>query len=152
MARAFLLAVAASAAIVAATAPAFASPADELAAPAGVEPGDAGRGRAIVADRQKGLCLLCHTGPLPEQKFQGDLAPDLAGVGSRLNLAQLRMRLADSSKINPDTIMPAYARVSDLNRVGNNWRGKPILSAQDIEDVATYLTTLKDPEAKGEAK
>ena len=47
------------------------------------QPGDAGRGRAIVANRGLGLCLLCHSGPIAEERFQGDLAPTLAGAGSR---------------------------------------------------------------------
>ena len=46
-------------------------------------PGDAERGRTIVVNRQVGLCLLCHTGPYPEERFQGTLAPDLKGTGSR---------------------------------------------------------------------
>ena len=47
--------------------------------------GDPARGRAIVANRQLGLCLLCHSGPFPEERFQGDLAPDLNGIGARLS-------------------------------------------------------------------
>src|SRR5690242_16540659 len=63
--------------------------------------GDPTRGRAIIVDRQKGLCLLCHTGPFPEQRFQGNLAPDLRGVGSRLSEGELRLRLVDSRQLDP---------------------------------------------------
>ena len=108
------------------------------------KPGDPGRGRAIVVERQKGLCLLCHTGPFPEERFQGDLAPSLAGVGSRLREGELRLRIVDGTKINPSTIMPAYYRIDDLNRVAPAFRGKPLLNAEEIEDVVAFLVTLRD--------
>jgi sulfur-oxidizing protein SoxX len=107
-------------------------------------PGDPTRGRAIVADRQK-LCLLCHTGPFPEQRFQGDLAPDLRGAGGRWSESQLRLRLVDGSRLNPDTIMPSYYRIDGLTRVGRPWQGKPVLTAEQIEDVVAFLATLKEP-------
>ena len=106
--------------------------------------GDPARGRAIVANRQVGLCLLCHSGPFPEERFQGNLAPDLAGAGKRWSEGQLRLRIADSSRINPATIMPAYHRTEGLVRVAPTWRGKAILSAEQIEDVVAFLITLKD--------
>jgi sulfur-oxidizing protein SoxX len=106
--------------------------------------GDAARGRAIVADRQKGLCLLCHTGPFPEERFQGDLAPSLSGAGLRLSEGELRLRLVDGTKVNPATIMPAYYRVDDLNRVAPAFRGKPVLDAGEIEDVVAFLVTLRE--------
>jgi sulfur-oxidizing protein SoxX len=104
---------------------------------------DAARGRAIVANRQRGLCLLCHAGPFPEERFQGTLAPDLAGTGERWTEGQLRLRLVDARRINPDTIMPSYHRIDGLARVGPAWRDKPILSAEEIEDVVAFLTTLR---------
>jgi L-cysteine S-thiosulfotransferase len=106
--------------------------------------GDPARGRAIVANRQVGLCLLCHSGPFPDEPFQGNLAPDLRGAGTRWSEGQLRLRIVDSSRINPATIMPAYHRTEGLVRVAPAWRGKPVLSAEQIEDVVAYLTTLKD--------
>lgn len=106
--------------------------------------GDAARGRAIVASRQAGLCLLCHAGPMPEERFQGNLAPDLAGAGQRWTAAQLRLRLVDPRRLNPDSIMPAYYRTEGLRRVGRAWEGRPILNAQQVEDVVAYLATLKD--------
>lgn len=104
--------------------------------------GDPLRGRAIVLDRQLGACLLCHTGPFPEEKFQGTLAPDLSGAGSRWSAAQLRLRLVDATRLNPGTIMPPYYRVEGLTRVGISWQGKPILTAEQIEDVVAFLSTL----------
>ena len=107
-------------------------------------PGDPVRGRAIVTSRQVGLCLLCHSGRFPEERFQGNLAPSLAGAGSRWSEGQLRQRIVDSSQITPTTIMPAYHRTEGLVRVGPAWRGKPILSASQIEDVVAFLMTLRD--------
>jgi sulfur-oxidizing protein SoxX len=106
--------------------------------------GDPARGRAIVANRHVGLCLLCHSGPFPEERFQGNLAPDLTGAGKRWSESQLRLRIVDSSRINPATIMPAYHRTEGLVRVAPTWRGKPILTAEQIEDVVAFLTTLRD--------
>ena len=106
--------------------------------------GDPARGRAIVASRQVGLCLLCHSGPFPEERFQGNLAPDLRGAGKRWTEAELRLRIVDSGRINPATIMPAYHRTEGLVRVAPAWRGKPVLSAEQIEDVVAFLMTLKD--------
>jgi sulfur-oxidizing protein SoxX len=88
--------------------------------------GDVARGRALVVERSS-TCILCHSGPFPEQKFQGDLAPDLSGSGSRASEGQLRLRLVDASRLNAATIMPSYYRVDGLDRVGALWRGKPIL-------------------------
>ena len=105
--------------------------------------GNPARGRAIVTNRQLGLCLLCHSGPFPEERFQGNLAPDLAGAGGRWTEGQLRLRIVDSSRINPATIMPAYHRTDGLTRVAPAWRAKPILSDEQIEDVVAFLATLK---------
>src|SRR5882757_3786269 len=104
--------------------------------------GDPARGRAIVLDRRLGACLLCHTGPFPEEKFQGTLAPDLSGAGSRWSAGQLRLRLVDPTRLNPDTLMPPYYRVDRLTHVGSAWRGKPILTAGQIEDVVSFLSSL----------
>ena len=104
--------------------------------------GDPARGRAIVANRQVGLCLLCHTGPFPEERFQGNLAPDLREA-ARLTEAEIRLRLVDPARVNPKTIMPGYYRTEGLARVAPGYRGKPVLSAEQIEDVVAYLVTLK---------
>jgi L-cysteine S-thiosulfotransferase len=106
-------------------------------------PGDAAHGRALVLERTN-TCILCHSGPFPEEKFQGDLAPNLAGSGSRWSVGQLRLRLVDASRFNPGTIMPSYYRLDGLDRVASNWRGKPILSAEQIEDIVAYLATLRE--------
>ena len=107
-------------------------------------PGDAERGEKIVTNRQVGLCLLCHSGPYPQERFQGTMAPDLKGAGSRWNEGQLRFRIVDAARANPQTIMPPYYRTDGLNRVAPSFRGKPILTAEQIEDVVAYLMTLKE--------
>ena len=106
--------------------------------------GDPERGRVIVVNRQVGLCLLCHTGPFPEEKFQGTLAPDLKGAGARSTEGQLRLRIVDASKLKPDTIMPPYYRIDGHERVAPSFQGKPILTAEQIEDVVAYLVTLRE--------
>jgi sulfur-oxidizing protein SoxX len=97
----------------------------------------------LVLERSS-TCILCHSGPFPEEKFQGDLAPSLAGAGSRWSAGQLRLRLVAAARLNPATIMPSYYRVDGLDRVGAAWRGKPILTAEQIEDIVAYLATLRE--------
>jgi len=117
---------------------------DAIDAPLDGRIGDAARGRAIVANRQLGLCLLCHSAPIPEEHLQGNLAPSLAGAGSRWSTGQLRLRMVDPRRVAPGTIMPAYHRTEGLRQVGTAWRGKPLLDAQQIEDVVAWLATLKE--------
>jgi sulfur-oxidizing protein SoxX len=105
--------------------------------------GDASRGRALVLDRAS-TCILCHSGAFPETRFQGDLAPSLAGAGSRWSEGQLRLRLVDASRLNAATIMPSYYRVDGLARVAPAWRDKPILSAEQIEDIVAYLASSRE--------
>ena len=96
-----------------------------------------------MANRQLGLCLLCHSGPFPEERFQGAIGPDLNGTGARLSEGEIRLRLVDPARTNPDSIMPAYYRTEGLTRVAPAFRGKPALSAAQIEDVVAYLVTLR---------
>ena len=117
---------------------------DAIAQPLTSVPGDAVRGRAIVVSRQTGLCLLCHSGPFPQERFQGNLAPDLSGAGARWSAGQLRLRVVDARRVNPDSLMPAYHRVDGLTRVGPAWQAQPVLGAQQIEDVVAFLLTLRD--------
>jgi sulfur-oxidizing protein SoxX len=116
---------------------------DSIVNPLTSSPGDAAKGRMIVASRQTGLCLLCHSGPFPEERFQGNLAPDIGVSVGHLNEAQLRARIVDPSRFNPGTIMPSYYRTEGLNRVAPKFVGQSILSAQEIEDVVAFLLSLK---------
>jgi L-cysteine S-thiosulfotransferase len=107
------------------------------------KPGDAARGRAIVVDRQRGMCLLCHGGPFVEEPTPGDIATNLAGVGSRYSAAELRQRVADSRSFNPASIMPTYAQPSRGARVAPTRAGQALLSEQELDDVLAFLRTLK---------
>jgi L-cysteine S-thiosulfotransferase len=117
---------------------------DAVAVPLGGERGDAARGAVLIADRQRSLCVLCHTGPFGDAHLQGDLGPNLSGIGSRLSEGQIRLRVVDMKALNPDSIMPAYHRPSTAERVGAAWRGKPVLGAGEVEDLVAYLATLKE--------
>jgi L-cysteine S-thiosulfotransferase len=122
--------------------------ADGWQQPLTAQPGDPARGRAIVVNRQVGLCLLCHSGPFPEERLQGTVSTHLGGAGSRWSVPQLRQRVADSRSLNPASLMPSFHRIEpgteELRRVGRAWRGQPILSAQQVEDVVAYLTMLRE--------
>lgn len=107
-------------------------------------PGDPARGKAIVTSRQTGLCLLCHSAPLPEEKFQGTIGPDLTGAGSRNTEGQLRLRIVDPRRFKADTIMPAYYRQDGLARVAPGFAGRTVLTAEEIEDVVAFLMTLRE--------
>lgn len=107
-------------------------------------PGDPARGRALVIDRHKGNCLACHAMPIPEEPFHGSVGPSLIGVASRLSMGQLRLRVVDEKQINPMSIMPGYYRhPSHFNQVLAEYEGKTLLSAQEVEDVVAYLSTLR---------
>jgi L-cysteine S-thiosulfotransferase len=123
----------------------IAAAADAVDTPLTSQPGDPARGRQIVENRQVGACLLCHSGPFPEPHLQGTIAPSLEGAGSRLSAGQIRLRLIDARRVNPDTVMPPYYVTDGLHRVGQQWQGRPALNAQQIEDVVAFLTTLRVP-------
>ena len=115
-----------------------------IAKPFGGYKGEAQRGRKIVINRNKGNCLACHVLPISEEKFQGTVGPALDGISARLTEGQIRLRVADEQKINPMTIMPGfYKNPKENNRVDDDYWGKPVLTAQETEDVIAYLMTLK---------
>lgn len=104
--------------------------------------GDAARGREVLAGRDAN-CLLCHAVPETGERFMGNIAPSLSGVAGRLSEAQLRLRVVDLARLNRDTVMPSYYKIEGLSQVAPAYRGKPILSAQQIEDIIAYLRTLQ---------
>ena len=105
--------------------------------------GDASAGAALVASRSQGLCVLCHALPGQPASSHGTVGPPLAGVGARLDAASLRQRLLAPERFNPDTVMPAYGRSDGLRQVASAWRGQPLLSAAQIDDVVAYLESLQ---------
>ncbi len=115
---------------------------DAIRAPLAAAPGDSTRGREIVFGRESN-CLLCHVVPGAGARAMGNLASPLAGVGARFGEGRLRLQIVDSMRLNPQTIMPSYYRVDGLNQVAAALRGKPILTAQQVEDVVAYLLTLR---------
>lgn len=117
---------------------------DAIAAPLDGRTGDAARGAAVMRSRETANCLICHSIPDPSERFMGDVGPPLAGVGSRLTEGQIRLRLVDPTILNAAAIMPPYHRVDALVRVDERWRGRPVLGAQEIEDLVAYLATLKE--------
>lgn len=119
---------------------------DEISIPASLtgKPGDPVEGRKVVINRKLGNCLACHRLPIPEQSFHGQTGPDLAGVADRYSEGELRLRVVNPKIINPDTMMPAFYRTEGLTRVMKKFQGKPILTAEQVEDVIAYLKTLKE--------
>jgi sulfur-oxidizing protein SoxX len=117
---------------------------DAIAAPLAGKAGNAARGLAAIRDRRTGNCLICHSLTLADEPFQGEIAPSLDGVGLRLSPAQIRLRLVDPSRVNAGTLMPAYYRVDGLINVAPEFKGMPVLDAQQIEDIVVYLSGLKD--------
>jgi sulfur-oxidizing protein SoxX len=115
---------------------------DAIAEPLTTAPGEPARGREVVTGRDAN-CLLCHAIPETGERFMGNVAPSLSGVAGRLTPGQLRLRVVDPTRLKPDVAMPAYYRTQGLDRVMEPYRGKPVLSAQQVEDVVAYLTTLK---------
>ena len=107
------------------------------------KPGNAKKGRKLAVHRKKGNCLACHKMPIPEQQFHGEIGPDLAGVGSRYSAGELRLLIVNPKVINEDTIMPAFYKNTGFNAVLKKFKGKTVISAQDVEDIIAYLLTLK---------
>ena len=111
------------------------------------ERGSPQRGKAVAVNSHQGNCIICHHIPIhevPSGAF-GNLGPSLAGVAARLTEPELRLRIVDFKVLNPETIMPAYHRVTALRQVHPTYRGKPILSAREVEDLVAFLLTLTEP-------
>ncbi|MCY4459317.1 MAG: sulfur oxidation c-type cytochrome SoxX [Albidovulum sp.] len=106
--------------------------------------GNPERGERIVRDADNATCLICHSLPIAGEPDPGDIGPPLEGIGGRYSAGELRLRLVDPKALNPDTVMPSYFRVEGLRKVAPEYKGRPIYSAQDVEDVVAYLMTLVD--------
>jgi L-cysteine S-thiosulfotransferase len=109
------------------------------------KPGDVKEGAKVVAGRRLGNCLSCHEiSVLSEEEFHGNVGPPLDGVAARWGIAALRMIIVNAKMVfGGETVMPAFYRTDGLNRVRPEFAGKPILTAQQVEDVVAFLATLK---------
>mgnify|MGYP002629496792 CR=1 FL=1 len=108
-----------------------------------IQPGNPERGLKVIRDGSKTSCLICHSiSQLPDRN-QGQLGPTLNGVGSKFTEEELRLRITDARKINKNTIMPPYLSDKDLFRVAPKWQGKTIYQPQELEDVISFLLSLK---------
>lgn len=118
---------------------------DAIAKPLTDKPGDAASGSKVVANRRQGNCLGCHQiSSLTTEAFHGEVGPSLDGVAGRWDAPHLRMIIVNPKHVFTEaTVMPAFYRVEGLSRVRQEFEGKPILSAQQVEDVVAYLATLK---------
>ena len=119
---------------------------DELNEPLAAGTADPVAGQRLFVAREGGHCVLCHQVSGLDAAFQGNLGPGLDGIGTRLNTAQIRLRVVDSSLLNPDTIMPAYYRTEGLEQVAGEYRGKTVLTGQQVEDIVAWLATLRGDE------
>ena len=108
--------------------------------------GDAASGREAFADRKKGNCLACHANSdLKEQLFHGEVGPSLDGAADRWNEAQLRAIVIDSKQVfGEQTVMPGFYSLNVGINVAEDFKGKTILTAEEVEDVVAYLMTLKE--------
>ncbi len=108
-------------------------------------PGNPDKGKKVFLNRKKGNCLACHVvSSLKDQPFHGEVGPPLDGTASRWSEGELRLRIVNAKALNEDTIMPAFYRTKDLHRVLKKFKGKPMLSAQEVEDVLAYVMTMKE--------
>ncbi|SHE89167.1 monoheme cytochrome SoxX (sulfur oxidation) [Litoreibacter ascidiaceicola] len=114
--------------------------------------GDPANGSEIVGDKGQGNCVACHqVSDLADVPFQGEIGPALDGAGDRWSEAELRGIVANAKIMFEDSMMPSFYKTEGFIRPGNAYTGKaaddtfgPLLSAQQIEDVVAYLSTLKE--------
>ncbi|MBK8322984.1 MAG: sulfur oxidation c-type cytochrome SoxX [Betaproteobacteria bacterium] len=104
-------------------------------------PGDAVRGREVFVSREGGHCVLCHR--VPGLAVAGDVGPALDGIGARLSPGEIRYRVADITRLNPEAAMPAFHRTEGLERVAPAYAGRPVLDARQVEDLVAYLGSLR---------
>lgn len=109
--------------------------------------GDPGNGKKVFLNRRKGNCLACHVvSSLKDQPYHGEVGPPLDGTASRWSEGELRLRIVNPKALNEDTIMPSFYRADGFHRVLKKFKGKTVISAQEVEDVLAYIMTFKDAE------
>lgn len=107
--------------------------------------GDPETGAGVIANRKMGNCLACHEiSAMKDQLFQGNVGPSLDHVADRYTPEQLRAIVTDAKQVfGPQTVMPGFYSLHVGVDVRKDLIGKTILSAQQVEDVVAYLSTLK---------
>lgn len=115
-------------------------------------PGDPANGK-ILMNKGAGNCIACHqVSALSELPFHGEIGPMLDGAAGRWTEADLRGIVADAKVMFPDSMMPSFYKISGFTRPGDAYTGKgidpaaitPLLTAQEIEDVVSFLMTLNE--------
>ena len=115
---------------------------DGIPSPLGGHTGSSEAGRDVAAARQRGDCSICHRLPLPNARFHGNVGPDLTAIGSRLTAAQIRLRVTANRHFNPESVMPDYCTGHGRHEVASAYTDQPILTAQEIEDLVAWLSSL----------
>lgn len=107
--------------------------------------GDPVEGRKTVSNKTLGNCLACHAiSDQKEQLFHGEVGPPLDGAADRWSEAELRAIVVNSKSVFEDTVMPGFYSLEVGKNVAEKFVGKTILTAQQVEDVVAYLSTLKE--------
>lgn len=109
------------------------------------QPGDAAEGRKVFINKSLGNCLACHANSeMSEQLFHGEVGPALDGVASRWKPEQLRTIVVNAKNVfTENSVMPGFYSLNVGENVREDLVGKTILTAQQVEDVVAYLSTLK---------
>lgn len=119
---------------------------DRIPAPLTQTAGNAARGAQIFAARDQGHCVLCHQVSAIDVPFQGNVGPSLDMVAIRLDAGQIRLRIVDYQRVVDGVLMPSYYRTDGFHQVGAPYMDKPVLTAQQVEDLVAYLVTLGAPD------
>lgn len=108
--------------------------------------GSAEEGAKVFKDRKLGNCLACHANKaMAKELFHGEVGPALDGVAERWSPGHLRAILVNSKAVfGEETVMPGFYSLKVGTSVAKDYVGKTILTAQQVEDVVAYLSTLKD--------
>lgn len=115
-------------------------------------PGDPEAGFKAATTKSLGNCVACHVAegwkdlPLP-----GNIGPELTGVATRWEEADLRGILTNAKHTFPESFMPAFYNLDNIIRPGDAYTGKAaksldvtILSAQQVEDILALLLTFNE--------
>lgn len=109
-------------------------------------PGDTAVGKKAFVNRKLGNCLACHVNSdMASQPYHGEVGPSLDGVADRYSESELRAILVNSKTVlGEGTIMPSFYTVHTDQRVAKKFKGKTVLSAEQVEGILAYLLTLKE--------